>query len=97
MSKTVLLAPLLAVAVALAPTSSMALVQQDRSGQWVNSSQDPEWKNAAAQCWRAGYLTPAHAIMECVSKAGPAERRRPEGKSEKQAASQNPLPPGNKR
>jgi hypothetical protein len=28
--------------------------------------------------------------MECVSKAGAAERKRPEGKSEKQAASQNP-------
>jgi hypothetical protein len=96
MSKTELLAPLLAAAAALAPTASMALIQQDRSGQWVNSSQDPEWKNSAAKCWRAGYLTPAHAIMECVSKAGPAERRRPEGKSEKQAASRNPLPPGNK-
>ena len=90
MSNTVVLAPLLAAAVALAPTASTALIQQDRSGNWVNSSQDPEWKNSAAQCWRAGYLTPAHAIMECVSKAGPAERRRPGGKSEKQAASQNP-------
>ena len=90
MSKTVVLVPLLAAAVALAPTVSKALVQQDRSGNWVNSSRDPEWKNSAALCWRAGYLTPAHAIMECVSKAGPAERRRAEGKSEKQAASQNP-------
>jgi hypothetical protein len=90
MSNTIVLAPLLAAAVALAPAASTALIQQDRSGHWVNSSQDPEWKNSAAQCWRAGYLTPAHAIMECVSKSGPAERRRPEGKSEKQAATQNP-------
>jgi hypothetical protein len=90
MTKTVVLASLLAAAVALAPTASTALIQQDSYGQWVNSSQDPAWKNSAAQCWRAGYLTPAHAIMECVSKTGPAERRRAEGKSEKQAASQNP-------
>jgi hypothetical protein len=90
MGKSVVLAPLLAAAAALAPAATSALIQQDRSGNWVNSSQDPEWRNSAAQCWRAGYLTPAHAIMECVSRAAPAERRRPEGKSEKQAASQNP-------
>jgi OOP family OmpA-OmpF porin len=80
------LAPLLAAAVALAPTASTALVQQDGSGHWVNSSKDQEWRNAAGQCWRAGYWTPAHAIMECVGKAGTAERKRPEGKGEKARA-----------
>lgn len=88
MSNTVLLAPLLA-AVALAPTASTALIQQDASGRWVNTSQDRAWKNIAAPCWRGGYLTPAHAIMECASKAERAEPQRSEGKSEKQAASQN--------
>ena len=86
MGRTASLAPLLAAAIALAPTASTALVQQDRSGHWVNSSRDQEWKNAAGQCWRAGYWTPAHAIMECVGKAGPAERKRPEGKGEKARA-----------
>jgi hypothetical protein len=89
MRRTIAVAPLLAAAVAFAPTASTALVEQDRSGNWVKTSQDPVWKNASAQCWRAGYWTPAHAIMECVVAAGPAKRKRPENKVEKQAASEN--------
>ena len=88
MSRTAPFAPLLAAVVALAPTASTALIQQDQSGQWVKSSSDQAWKNAAGPCWRAGYWTPAHAIMECVGKAGPAERKR-EGKAEKQPVSEN--------
>ena len=60
------LAPLLAAAAALALAAPVALTQtQGKAGYWVNPSSDLVWKNAVGQCWRAGYWTPAHAIMEC--------------------------------
>ena len=39
---------------------------QSRQGYWTNTASDNTvWKNSAGQCWRAGYWTPAMAIVEC--------------------------------
>lgn len=64
--KTVLLFAPVMTAAALALATSAALSQtQGSSGYWINSASNLVWKNASGQCWRAGYWTPAHAIMEC--------------------------------
>jgi OOP family OmpA-OmpF porin len=61
-----IIAPLLTAAAALTLAAPSALTQtQGKSGYWVNPSSSLVWKNAVGQCWRAGYWTPAHAIMEC--------------------------------
>jgi OOP family OmpA-OmpF porin len=59
-------APVAATVLALAASAALAQTQAPgTSGYWINSSSQLVWKNAAGQCWRAGYWTPAHAIMEC--------------------------------
>jgi OmpA-OmpF porin, OOP family len=59
------LMPLAALAVALfaMPFSAMA---QSKQGYWTEpAGGDLVWKNATGLCWRAGYWTPAMAIIEC--------------------------------
>ena len=39
---------------------------QDKAGYWTNpASGNTVWKNSTGLCWRAGYWTPAMAIVEC--------------------------------
>jgi OOP family OmpA-OmpF porin len=59
-------APLAVSVLALAASAALAQTQSPgNSGYWINAGSQLVWKNAAGQCWRAGYWTPAHAIMEC--------------------------------
>jgi OOP family OmpA-OmpF porin len=55
---------LLAAAGALALAATAGLTQ-GKPGERPAVSQDQAARKALAQCWRAGYWTPAHAIMEC--------------------------------
>jgi OOP family OmpA-OmpF porin len=57
------LAPLLAAG-ALVLAASAGLTQ-GKPGERTGAAQDAAARKALAQCWRAGYWTPAHAIMEC--------------------------------
>ncbi len=60
-----ILMPIVAAAVAILAVPFNA-VAQSKQGYWTNpSSGNAVWKNAAGQCWRAGYWTPAMAIVEC--------------------------------
>jgi len=54
------------VVAAMAWGLSGAASAQSKQGYWTQpSGGDAVWKNAAGQCWRAGYWTPAMAIAEC--------------------------------
>ena len=59
-------APLLAVTtIALCFGSPGASAQSlGKSGYWVDTGQTV-WRSGTGLCWRSGYWTPAHAIMEC--------------------------------
>ena len=60
-----ILMPLAALALALfaMPFSAMA---QSKQGYWTEpAGGDAVWRNATGLCWRAGYWTPAMAIIEC--------------------------------
>ena len=54
---------LLAVALFAMPFSALA---QSKQGYWTEpAGGDAVWRNGTGLCWRAGYWTPAMAIMEC--------------------------------
>src|SRR6185436_5117895 len=38
---------------------------QSRQGYWTEGPDGPVWKSGFGLCWRAGYWTPAMAIIEC--------------------------------
>jgi OmpA-OmpF porin, OOP family len=60
-----ILMPLAALAVALFATPFSAMAQS-KQGYWTEpAGGDLVWKNATGLCWRAGYWTPAMAIIEC--------------------------------
>jgi len=54
---------LLAVALFAMPLSALA---QSKQGYWTEpAGGDAVWRSGTGLCWRAGYWTPAMAIMEC--------------------------------
>jgi len=60
-----ILMPLAALAVALFATPFSAMAQS-KQGYWTEpAGGDLVWRNATGLCWRAGYWTPAMAIIEC--------------------------------
>lgn len=59
------LMPVVAAAVALSAVPFTASAQS-KQGYWTEpAGGEIVWKNSAGQCWRAGYWTPAMAIVEC--------------------------------
>jgi OOP family OmpA-OmpF porin len=51
---------------ALACAISGVATAQSKQGYWTEpAGGDAVWKNATGLCWRAGYWTPAMAIIEC--------------------------------
>ena len=60
-----ILMPLAAFAVAAIAMPSSALAQS-KQGYWTEpAGGDAVWRNGTGLCWRAGYWTPAMAIVEC--------------------------------
>ena len=61
-------APLLAATAIILSIASPGVGAQapDKAGYWTNpASGNMVWKNSTGLCWRAGYWTPAMAIVEC--------------------------------
>ena len=57
---------LLAVAFFAMPFSAFAQPAQSKQGYWTEpAGGDAVWRSGTGLCWRAGYWTPAMAIMEC--------------------------------
>jgi OOP family OmpA-OmpF porin len=56
---------LTAVCAAFACGASGVASAQSSAGYWTQPATGAAWKNAAGQCWRAGYWTPAMATAEC--------------------------------
>ena len=51
---------------------------QSKPGYWTQpGGGNAVWKNAAGQCWRAGYWTPAMAIAECDADLMPKPAPKP--------------------
>jgi OOP family OmpA-OmpF porin len=60
-----ILMPLAALALALFATPFSAMAQS-KQGYWTQpAGGDPVWKSGFGLCWRAGYWTPAMALIEC--------------------------------
>ena len=60
-----ILMPLAALAVA-ALAMPFSAVAQSKQGYWTEpAGGDAVWRNGTGLCWRAGYWTPAMAIIEC--------------------------------
>lgn len=79
----------------LAVTMAAAWSSAGAQGYWTGPG-GAVWKNAAGQCWRAGYWTPAMATAECdpdlvpkpAPKPAPAPAPKPEPRPEPQPAPQ---------
>jgi hypothetical protein len=70
----VLVVPALVAALAVLAAPSARSQNQGHTGHRVTPGSQAVAKNPAGQCWRAGYSTPAHAIMECVSSTQPVRQ-----------------------
>ena len=66
MKKTSLLRGTLTALAALACATSGVAAAQSKQGYWTEpAGGDAVWKSGTGLCWRAGYWTPAMAIIEC--------------------------------
>ena len=77
MSKKLWMPIMVAAGVALS-AASLNVAAQSKQGYWTEpAGGDLVWKNAAGQCWRAGYWTPAMAIAECDPDLVPKPAAKP--------------------